>query len=128
MFCKHLAESSKLPPALGTLEEHIDLFRIQGRVWCQATVMRQRQFDPLTHGYCRHSHADILPATTKVLPAPWATVELSDVSTKATTKLRNVHAGNTTWLAQNFVYEEVNAKTALTVRQKMIQRTVMKNC
>ena len=39
LFCRHLAESSKLPPTLGALEEHIERVRVQSRVWCQATVM-----------------------------------------------------------------------------------------
>ena len=55
--------------------------------------------------------------TAKVPALPQAIVELSDVSTKATAKFRNVHAGNTTWLAQNFVNEELIEKTALTVMQ-----------
>ena len=90
--------------------------------------MGQRLFDPLKHGNYRHSHADILPTTTNVPPAAQTIVVLSDVSTKATANLRNVHAGNTIWLAQTFFYEEVTAKIALTVMQKMTQKTEMKNC
>ena len=39
LFCKHLAESNKLPPTTGALEEHIERVRVQSRVWYQATVM-----------------------------------------------------------------------------------------
>ena len=76
LFSRHLAESSKLPPTPGALEEHIERVRVQSRVWCQATVIWQSPFDPLEHGYYKNSHGDILPITTKVPPAPQAIVEL----------------------------------------------------
>ena len=76
LFCKHLAESNKLPPTTGALEEHIERVRVQSRVWCQATVMWQQLFDPLKHGYHQDDKGHILPITTKVLPAPQAIVEL----------------------------------------------------
>ena len=40
LFCKHQAESSKLPPTVGALEEHFGRVRVQSRVWCQATMIR----------------------------------------------------------------------------------------
>ncbi len=36
LFYKHLAESSKLPPAVSALEKHIERVRVQSRVWSQA--------------------------------------------------------------------------------------------
>jgi len=33
LFCKHLAESSKLPPTAGSLEQHIERVHVQARVW-----------------------------------------------------------------------------------------------
>jgi len=83
LFCKNLAESNKLPPTTGALEEHIERVRVQSRVWCQATVMWQQQFDPLKHGYHQDEKGHILPITTKVLPAPQAIVELVRCQCKA---------------------------------------------
>lgn len=83
LFCKHLAESSKLPPTPGALEEHIERVRVQSMVWSQATVMVQHQFDPIKHGYYQNDHGDILPTTTKVPPAPQAIVELVRCMCKA---------------------------------------------
>ena len=76
LFCKHLAESNKLPPTIGALVEHIERVRVQSRVWCQATVMWQELFDPLEHGYYQNNNSHILPVTTKVPPASQAIVEL----------------------------------------------------
>ena len=76
LFCKNLAESSKLPPTVGALEEHIERAHVQIRAWSQATVMWQSFLDPLKHGYYQKSHGEILPTATKVPPAPLAIVEL----------------------------------------------------
>ncbi len=76
LFCKQLAESNKLPPTLGALEEHINYVRLQSRVWCQATVMQQQPLDPLQFGYYMDTDGQLLPLTTKVLPAPQAIIEL----------------------------------------------------
>ena len=76
LFCKQLAESNKLPPTLGALEEHIKRVRLQSRVWCQATIMQQQPFDPLKFGYYKGTSDQMLPVTTKVLPAPQAIFEL----------------------------------------------------
>ncbi len=76
LFCKQLAESNKLPPTLGALEEHINRVRLQSRVWCQATVMQQQPLDPLQFGYYMDTDGQLLPLTTKVLPAPQAIIEL----------------------------------------------------
>jgi len=53
MFCKQLAESNKLPPTLGALEEHnfIKYGRLQSRAWYQATVMQQQPFESLQFSY-----------------------------------------------------------------------------
>ena len=61
LFCKHLAESNKLSPATGALEEHIERVRVQSRVWCQATVMWQQLFDPLKHSYHQDDKGHISP-------------------------------------------------------------------
>ena len=47
LFCKQLAESNKLPPTPGALEKHVKRVRLQSRVWCHATIMKQQHF--LTH-------------------------------------------------------------------------------
>jgi len=83
LFCKHLAENSKLPPTVGALEEHIECVRVQSRLSCQATVMWQHLFDPLKHGYYQNDHGEILPTTTNVPPAPQAIVELIRCQCKA---------------------------------------------
>ena len=76
LFCKQLAESNKLPPTLGALEEHIKRVRLQSRVWFQATVMQQQPFEPLNFGYYKDTDSQMLPVTTKVLPAPQAIIKL----------------------------------------------------
>ena len=51
--------------------------RLQSRVWFQATIMQQQQpFEPLNFGYYKNTNGQILPVTTKVLPAPQAVIEL----------------------------------------------------
>ena len=76
LFCKHLAESSKLPPTVGALEEHIERVWVQSRVWCQATGMRQNLFDQLQHGYYLNFSGKILPTTTRIPPAPQTILEM----------------------------------------------------
>ena len=76
LFCKQLAESNKLPPTLGALKEHIKHVWLQSRVWYQATVMQQQPFDPIKFGYYKDTGDQMLPVTTKVLPAPQAIIEL----------------------------------------------------
>ena len=59
------------------LDEHIKRVRLQSRVWFQATIMQQQQpFEPLNFGYYKNTDGQILPVTTKVLPAPQAVIEL----------------------------------------------------
>ena len=76
LFCKQLAESNKLPPTLGALEEHIKRVRLQSRVWCQATLIQQQPFEPLKFGYYKDTGGQMLPVTTQGLPAPQAIIEL----------------------------------------------------
>lgn len=76
LFCKHLAESNKLPPTVGALEEHIKRARVQSTVWFQATTMWQCFLDPLQNGYTENENGGIQSLTTKVPPAPDAIIEL----------------------------------------------------
>ena len=77
LLCKQFAESNKLPPTLGALEEHIKRVSLQSRVWHQVTVMQQQPFvEPLQFGYYKDGDGQLLPVTTLVLPAPQAIIEL----------------------------------------------------
>ena len=53
LFCKHMAESDKLPPTPGALKQHILRVQIQATVWGQASVAQQQFLDPLKHGFYR---------------------------------------------------------------------------
>ena len=53
LFCKHMAESERLPPTLEALKQHVFRAHIQARVWFQATVCSQDALDPIHHGYFR---------------------------------------------------------------------------
>ena len=75
MFCKQLAESNKLPPTIGALEEHIKRVRLQSRIWYQVTVMHQQPFEMLQFGYYKDTDSQLLPVTTQVLPASQAIIE-----------------------------------------------------
>ena len=75
LFCKHLAESSNLPPTLGAIEEHIKRVRVQSQVWSQAMDMQQTPLDPLNNGYDRDKDGLFLPVTTQVPLAPQALTE-----------------------------------------------------
>ncbi|KAI4810949.1 hypothetical protein KUCAC02_013876 [Chaenocephalus aceratus] len=76
LFCKHRAESDKLPPTLGVLKQHILRVHVQTRVWAQAAIaLQDPQLDPLQNGYFRDS-VGMKPTTTEVLPAPKAIIEM----------------------------------------------------
>ncbi|KAK5930774.1 hypothetical protein CgunFtcFv8_026987 [Champsocephalus gunnari] len=76
LFCKHRAESDKLPPTLGALKQHILRVHVQTRVWAQAAIaLQDPQLDPLHNGYFRDSDG-MKPTTTEVLPAPKAIIEM----------------------------------------------------
>ncbi|KAK5929154.1 hypothetical protein CgunFtcFv8_010410 [Champsocephalus gunnari] len=67
LFCKHRAESDKLPPTLGALKQHILRVHVQTRVWAQAAIaLQDPQLDPLHNGYFRDSDG-MKPTTTEVL-------------------------------------------------------------
>lgn len=77
LFCKHMAESDKLPPTLGALKQHVLRVHIQARVWGQASIaLQDPQLDPLQNGYHKKSDGQLTPTMTDVLPAPKAIIEL----------------------------------------------------
>ena len=76
LFCKYMAESDKLPPTLGALEQHILRARVQARAWSQAALPQQVLLDPLKNGYGWDSEKQLKPTTTHVPPAPDAIVEM----------------------------------------------------
>ena len=71
LICKQLAESNKLRPTLGALEEHIKHVRVR----CQVTIMQQQPFNLLKFGFYKGRCGQIPPVTTTVLPAPQAFIE-----------------------------------------------------
>ena len=76
LFCKHMAESEKLPPTIGALKQHILRMHIQARVWGQARIAQQEFLDPLQNGFYKDTHGQFKPATTDVLPAPDSIIEM----------------------------------------------------
>lgn len=76
LFCKHMAESEKLPPTTGALKQHILRVRIQARVWGQASRAQQEFLDPLQNGFFKDANGQLKPRTTDVLPAPKSIVEM----------------------------------------------------
>ncbi|PIK38665.1 hypothetical protein BSL78_24487 [Apostichopus japonicus] len=69
LFCKHMAESDKLPPTPGALKQHILRVQIQATVLGQASVAQQF-LDSLKHGFYKDTTGQVKPVTTEVLPAP----------------------------------------------------------
>ena len=47
LFCKHMAESKRLPQTSGALKQHILRVHIQTTVWGQASIAQQEFLDPL---------------------------------------------------------------------------------
>ena len=77
LFCKHRAESDKLPPTPGALKQHILRVHVQTRAWAQAAIAQQEpQLDPLQNGYYKQMDRLLKPTTTEVLPAPKAILEM----------------------------------------------------
>ena len=77
LFCKHMAESDKLPPTIGALKQLILRVHIQTRVWGQAAIPQQDpQLNPLENGFFKDKDGQLKPTTTEVLPAPKAIVEM----------------------------------------------------
>ena len=59
LFCKHRAESDKLPPTPGALKQHILRVHVQTRAWAQAAIaLQDPQLDPLQNGYFKHLDAE----------------------------------------------------------------------
>ncbi|KAI9514009.1 hypothetical protein NQZ68_036963 [Dissostichus eleginoides] len=76
LFCKHRAESDKLPQTFGALKQHILRVHVQTRVWAQAAIaLQDPQLDPLHNGYFRDSDG-MKPTTTEVLPGRKAIIEM----------------------------------------------------
>jgi hypothetical protein len=76
LFCKHMAESQKLPPTLGALKQHVLRAHIQARVWGQANIAQQVIPDPLQNGFHQDTDCQVKPTTTDELPAPKAIIEM----------------------------------------------------
>lgn len=77
LFCKHMAESDRLPPTYAALRQHVLRVHIQARVWGQASIaMQDPQLDPLLNGYHKESDGQISPTMTDALPAPKAIIEM----------------------------------------------------
>ncbi|PIK61641.1 hypothetical protein BSL78_01459 [Apostichopus japonicus] len=83
LFCKHMAESDKLPPTPGALKQHILRVQIKATVWGQASVAQQQFLDPLKHGFCKDTTGQVKPVTTEVLPAPMAIIEMARCQCRA---------------------------------------------
>lgn len=84
LFCKHMAESDKLPPALGALRQHVLRVHIQARVWAQASIaLQEPQLDPLQNGYHKDSDGQLKPTMTDALPAPKAIIEMVSCQCKS---------------------------------------------
>ncbi len=69
LFCKHMAESVKLPPTIGALKQHILRVHLQASVWGQASIAQQIFLDSLQNGYHRNSDRELTPTTTDILPS-----------------------------------------------------------
>ena len=77
LFCKHLAESDKLPPTLGALRQHVLRVHIQARIWGQASIaMQDQEVDLMQNGYHKDSHDQMKPTMTDALPTPMAIIEM----------------------------------------------------
>ena len=76
LFCKHMAESDKLPPTLGALKQHILRAHIQAIVWGQASIAWQEFLDPLQNGFYKDKDGKVKPVTSEILPAPAAIIEM----------------------------------------------------
>ena len=83
LFCKHMAESDKLPPTNGALIQHVHRVHIQARIWGQASIPQQELMDPLQHGYFRDTNGQLNPLMTDVLPAPEAILDMVRCQCKA---------------------------------------------
>ena len=87
LFCKHMAESKKLPPASGALKQHIIRVHIQTCVWRQVSISQQELLDPLQNEFCKDANGDLVQHTTHDLPAPKAIIEVGSNNTADATLL-----------------------------------------
>ena len=120
LFNKQLAESNKLPPTPGALEEHINRVRLQSRVWCHATVMKQQLFDPLNFGYYKDTDGHILPVTTRFFLPRRPSSSWSEASAIPTAPHKDVHAEGIIYRAQNSACATQNAQTMKTITLEMM--------
>ena len=70
LFCKHMAESDKLPPTIGTLNQHILRVHIEARVWGQASIAQQEFLDPLQNGFYKNTLGKFKPKRSSQHPIP----------------------------------------------------------
>lgn len=83
LFCKHMAESDKLPPTLGALRQHVLRVHIQARGWGQANIaLQDPQLDPLQNAYHKESDGQLKPTMTDALPAPKTIIEMASCQCK----------------------------------------------
>ena len=78
LFCKHMAESNRLPPTSGGLKQHIIRVHIQASVWGEASIAQQELLDPLQNVFCKDDNWALVPHTTDDLPAPKPIIEMAD--------------------------------------------------
>jgi len=82
LFCKHMAESDRLPPTTGALKQHILRVHIQTMVWGQSSIAHQEFLNPLENGYCKDDSGNLVPHTTDDLPAPKSIIEMVNCQCK----------------------------------------------
>jgi len=76
LFGKHMAESVKVPPTTGALNQHILRVHLQARIREQDSKAQQVFLDPLQNGYHRNTGRLLTPTNTDIPPAPNAIMEL----------------------------------------------------
>jgi len=126
LFCKHLAENTKLPPTAGSLEQHTERVHVQARVWSQAMVMCSICW---THSNMVIIRMTVtMPTTMKVPPAPQAILESikCQCETHCTTQRCSCQKQLGLHTAQTSDCVELTVKMMQTVMPNMTLRTVMK--
>ena len=88
LFCKHRAESDRLPPILGSLKQHILRVHLQAQIWGQPKAATQSFLNPHQNRFYKDNNGLIKPKTTTMSPAPDATIEMvrCQCKTNCTTK------------------------------------------
>jgi len=121
LFCKHMAESDKLPPTLGTLRQHVLKGHIQARVWAQASIaLQDPQLDPMQNGYHKESDGQLKPTMTVPFQLHRPSLRWLAVIAKQTVLLPDVLAEHKTYPVPIF------ASAAVTVRMMRTHRADMK--